>query len=180
MRLADRRLAAATARIGVATADLYPRISLIGFLGGASSQPESLAALRGLTWGLGPTVSWSFPNQAEVRARIHKANAGADVALARFDSTVLQALREIEASLAAYSSELEHHEALVDAQAKAHRAFGMAHDQFVAGSASTLDVLIAEQTLVAADAAVAQSDAAVIQDQIAVFKALGGGWRIRA
>jgi multidrug efflux system outer membrane protein len=177
VRFAEQQLAAATARIGVATADLYPRISLLGFFGGASSQPESLAALRGLTWGLGPAVSWSFPNQAGVRARIHEANARAGVALAQFDSTVLQAFREAATSLMTYNIELDHHKPLVDAQDKAHRAFRIARAQFIAGSASALDVLIAEQTLVTADAAVAQSDSAVIQDQIAVFKALGGGWR---
>ena len=68
-------------------------------------------------------------------------------------------------------------QALSDAQSQAHRAFTMAHDQFLAGSVSNLDLLTTEQALVSADAAVAASDAALIQDQIAVFKALGGGWR---
>jgi NodT family efflux transporter outer membrane factor (OMF) lipoprotein len=177
VHLADRQLAAATARIGVVTADLYPRISLTGLFGGASSEPQGLAALRGLTWGIGPTVSWSFPNQAGVRARIHEAEAGADGALASFDSTVLQALKETEVSLTAYGFELDHHDALKSAQTKARQAFEMSQSQFNAGAASLLDVLTAEQSLVTADAAVAASDSALIQDQIAVFKALGGGWQ---
>ena len=177
VRFADRQLAAATARIGVATADLYPRISLTGLFGGASSEPQALGALRGLTWGIGPTISWSFPNQSGVRARIHQAKAGADSALASFDSAVLRALKETETSLTFYDFELDHNDALRDAQIKARRAFDMSRGQFNAGATSVLDVLAAEQTSVAADAAVAESDSALIKDQIGVFKALGGGWK---
>jgi len=177
VRQAERRLAAATARIGVATADLYPRIVLRAFVGGASSQINELGTNEGLTWGVGPAVSWSFPNQAGTRARIRQAKAGAAAALANFDSVVLQALKETEQSLASYGAEIERRESLAEAQTDAERAFGMAHDQFLAGSVSNLDLLTTEQVLVAANAAVAGSDAALIQDQIAVFKALGGGWQ---
>ena len=177
VRQADRRVAAATARIGVATADLYPRISLTGLYGGVGTHLSDLDAARGLTWGLGPTVSWSFPNQSLPRARIRQAKANAAATLAQFDSTVLQALKETETALAAYSAELDHRGDLGDAQDKAHRAFELAHDQFLAGSLSDLDLLTAEQSLVSADSAVAASDAALVQDQIAVFKALGGGWQ---
>jgi NodT family efflux transporter outer membrane factor (OMF) lipoprotein len=177
VRQAERLLALATARIGVATADLYPKISLIGLYGGSGFALSDLGAERGLTWGIGPSVSWSFPNQALPRARIRQAQANAAGALATFDATVLKALKETEQALALYSAALDHRQALADAQSLAHRAFTMAHDQFVAGSLSNLDLLTAEQSLVAADAAVAASDSSLIQDQIAVFKALGGGWR---
>ena len=177
VRLADRRLAAATARIGVATAELYPRISLTGLYGGASADISGLIAERGLTWGVGPSISWSFPNMAGPVARVHSAKAAAAGALAGFDSTVLQALKETEQALTTYGAELDHRQALADAQAKAQQALDMAHGQYVAGSLSTLDLLTSEQALVAADAAVAASDSALAQDQIAVFKALGGGWR---
>src|SRR6202007_1720946 len=85
VRVADRRLAAATARIGVATADLYPRITLTGLYGGA---PPSLAALTrnpGLTWGVGPEINWSFPNMAGPRARLAQAKAAEAASLANFD-----------------------------------------------------------------------------------------------
>jgi NodT family efflux transporter outer membrane factor (OMF) lipoprotein len=177
VRLAERRLAAATARIGVATADLYPRITLTGLYGGAASSLGALTTNTGLTWGLGPRLSWAFPNQAGVRARIHLARAGADAALAAFDSTVLQALKETEQALATYGAELDHRQALAESQAHAQAALDMAGGQFQAGSASALDLLTSEQALIAADAAVAASDGALAQDQIAVFKALGGGWR---
>jgi len=176
IRLADRRLAAATARVGVATADLYPRVSLTGLYGGAASEPSGLVSERGLTWGLGPSINWTFPNIAGTEARIHLAEAGGDAALAGFDSTVLQALKETEQALATYSAELDHRQVLAEAQDKAQAAFDIAHGQYIAGAASTLDLLTSEQALVSADAAVAASDAALAQDQIAVFKALGGGW----
>jgi NodT family efflux transporter outer membrane factor (OMF) lipoprotein len=176
VRQADRRLASATARIGIATADLYPRITLNGLLGGVSPQFNQLATNEGVTWGIGPQVTWEFPNQAAPRARIRQTQANARAALAQFDGTVLLALKETEQALSAYAAELDRRQALGVAQQKAQRAFDMAHGQFMAGALSTLELLTAEQSLVAADAAVATSDAALAQDQIAVFKALGGGW----
>jgi outer membrane protein, multidrug efflux system len=177
VRQAERLLAAATARIGIATADLYPRISLVGLYGGVGTTSSELTTNQGLTWGIGPSVSWSFPNQAVPRARVRQAKSSAAAALAGFDSVVLNALKETEQSLALYGAALDNRQALADAQSQAHRAFSMAHDQFLAGSLSNLDLLTTEQSLVAADAAVAASDSILIQDQIAVFKALGGGWR---
>ncbi|MBV8682974.1 MAG: efflux transporter outer membrane subunit [Caulobacteraceae bacterium] len=176
VRLADRRLAAAIARVGVATADLYPRISLTAFYGGAAPFLNQLASNPGLVWGVGPKINWTFPNQVGVRARIHYASAQSDAALASFDSTVLQALKETEQSLTTYGHELDHRQSLANAQDKARRALDMANGQFAAGAASPLDVLTSEQAVVSADAAVAASDAALIQDQVSVFKALGGGW----
>jgi NodT family efflux transporter outer membrane factor (OMF) lipoprotein len=177
VRLADRRLAAATARIGVATADLYPRITLTGFYGGAAPDLADLPRNAGLVWGVGPQINWSFPNMAGPRARLAGTRANATASLANFDNTVLQALKETEQALAIYGAELDHRRALGEALDKAQRAFDMAHGQFAAGAASTLDTLTSQQTLVAASAQAAASDAALAQDQIAVFKALGGGWR---
>ncbi len=82
--------------------------------------------------------------------------------------------------MAAYGAELDHHQALAEAQAKAGRVYQLAHGQFLAGASTQLDLLTAEQSLVSADAALAASDSAVTQDQIAVFKALGGGWAAKA
>jgi NodT family efflux transporter outer membrane factor (OMF) lipoprotein len=177
VRQADRRLAAATAEIGVATADLYPTIRLVGLYGGAAVQLSQLNTNVGRTWGVGPSISWAFPNMAAPRARVRQAKAGQAAALASFDAVVLGALKETEQALALYSAALDNRQALGDAQDKVHAAFGMAHDQFLAGSVSNLDLLTTEQSLIAVDAAVASSDAALVQDQIAVFKALGGGWR---
>jgi outer membrane protein TolC len=177
VRQADRRLAAATAKIGVATADLYPTIHLVGLYGGAAVQLSQLNTNEGRTWGVGPSISWTFPNMATPRARVRQAKAEQAAALASFDGVVLTALKETEQALALYSAALDNRQALGDAQEKVHTAFNIAHNQFIAGALSNLDLLTTEQSLVAVDAAVASSDAALVQDQIAVFKALGGGWR---
>jgi NodT family efflux transporter outer membrane factor (OMF) lipoprotein len=176
VRQAERRLAAATAQIGVATADLFPTIQLTGFYGGAAAQPSQLPTNLGLAWGIGPSISWTFPNQAGPRARVRQAKASQAAALAGFDSVVLTALKETEQALAEYSAALDRRQALADAQGKIHRSFDIAHDEYVAGSVSNLDLLTTEQSLVALDAAVASSDASLIQVQIDLFKALGGGW----
>jgi outer membrane protein, multidrug efflux system len=174
VREAEWRLAAATARIGVATADLYPRISLTGFFGGVSPQFDQLTANSARAWGIGPSISWSSPNQSLPRARVAQAKAKSTAAPAGFDAVVLQALKETEPSLATYGAELDRRQALADALSSAQKAFALAHEQFIAGSLTSLELLITEQSLVAADAAVAASDAALVQDQVAAFKALGG------
>jgi NodT family efflux transporter outer membrane factor (OMF) lipoprotein len=177
VRQADRRLAAATAKIGVATANLYPTIHLVGLYGGAAAELSQLNTNEGRTWGVGPSISWTFPNMAAPRARVRQAKAEQAAALASFDAVVLGALKETEQALSLYSAALDNRQALGDAQDQVHTAFEIAQNEFRAGALSSLDLLTTEQSLVAIDAAVASSDAALLQDQIAVFKALGGGWR---
>jgi outer membrane protein TolC len=176
VRQAERRLAAATAQIGVATADLYPTVRLSGFYGGAATEIPQLTQNIGLAWGVGPSISWNFLNQAGPRARIRQAKAYQAAALASFDSVVLTALKETEQALAVYGAALDNQRSLTQARERIHASFDIAQNEFLAGSVSNLDVLTTEQSLVALDAAVASADAAIIQDQIAVFKALGGGW----
>jgi NodT family efflux transporter outer membrane factor (OMF) lipoprotein len=180
VREAERRLAAATADIGVATADLYPRIHLLGFYGGAASELDQLNTNIGRAWGLGPSISWSFPNQAGPRARVREAKAYQVAALAEFDSVVLTALKETEQALTAYGAALQYRQALGDAQRKIHRTFEIASDGYAAGSSSYLDLLTTEQSLVAINAQVASSDAELVGAQIDLFKALGGGWETPA
>jgi outer membrane protein TolC len=177
VRQAERRLAAATAEIGVTTADLYPSVRLVGLYGGAATQLSDLTTNIGLTWGVGPSINWNFLNQAAARARVRQAKASQAAALAAFDGVVLTALKETEQALSRYGAALENRESLIDAQMQIHGSFEIARDGFRAGSLSNLDLLTTEQSLIALDAAVAAADAALVQDQIAVFKALGGGWR---
>jgi len=177
IREADRKLATALANVGVATADLFPRVTLSGFYGGISTQINMLGSNNGLTWGVGPAISWSFPNLAGPLAQLAQAKASERAAMASYDSVVLAALNETEQALATYGAELNHHAALTAAQSQAAQEFALAQNQFAAGGISNLDLLNAETTVVSANAAVASSDAALVQDQIAVFKALGGGWQ---
>jgi outer membrane protein, multidrug efflux system len=179
VRQAERRLAAATAQIGVATADLYPTIRLVGFYGGAASQLSDLSTNTGLTWGVGPSINWTFFNQSAARAKVREAKASQAAALASFDSVVLGALKETEQALAIYGAALDNRLSLLDARERTRIAFDIARNGYAAGGLTYLDLLSTEQSLVAFDAAVAAADAALVLDQIAVFKALGGGWNPR-
>jgi outer membrane protein TolC len=107
---------------------------------------------------------------------VRQAEAGRAAELATFDSTVLGALKESEQALTLYRALIENHASLVEARSRIHRSFDIASEQYRAGGVSNLDLLTTEESLVAADSAVASSDAALVQGQIAVFKALGGGW----
>ncbi len=177
IREADRKFAAALAQQGIATADLFPRVTLGGLYGGISDQINMLSSNNGLTWGVGPSISWTFPNLAGPLARLAQTKAGVAASIAAYNSTVLQALKETAQALAAYSAELDHHAILAAVQSEATQAYAQAQNQFNAGAISQLDLLISEQTVIGADAALATSDTALMQDQITVFKALGGGWQ---
>jgi outer membrane protein TolC len=147
-----------------------------GLYGGAAAELSQLNTSIGRTWGVGPSVSWSFPNMAGPRARVRQAKAAQAAALASFDAVVLTALKEVEQSLSLYGAALANRQALSEARERIHSAFDIATAEFGAGAVSNLDLLTTEQSLVTLDAAVAAADSALIQDQIAVFKALGGGW----
>ncbi len=177
VREAERTLAADTARVGVAVASLYPSISLAGSASGAATQPGAVFNSSGLTYGIGPLINWNFPNLLAQRALVRQAQARAAGDLASFDGTVLSALQDIEQALSAYASELDHHSALAAAEVQSQTAFNLAQVRYRNGSASYLDLLSAEETLLNAETALAASDEAVTSDQISVFKALGGGWQ---
>lgn len=176
VREAERQLAAATARIGVATADFYPTVTLGGSLNNAARTVGGLGSASTATYSVGPLLSWSFPNVLVARAHVKEAGAQASAALAGFDGVVLQALSDTEKALSAYGAELDHHQALRQARDAADQALRLADVQFRAGAVSFLDLITAEQAAVAADQALAQSDQTIVADQIAVFQALGGGW----
>jgi NodT family efflux transporter outer membrane factor (OMF) lipoprotein len=180
VRQAERNLAAAAARVNVATADLYPRISLGGSLGATALDAAGLGDSENGRFSVGPLISWSFPNVFAARARIEQAGAASDAALATFDQTVLVALQETETALANYARELERRAALQAARDQAARAARLSRLRFDAGADSFLTVLDAERTLASADAQLAASDAQVTTYQIALFKALAGGWNSEA
>ena len=178
LRAAERALAAADARIGVARADLYPTITLGGGVGQDTALNGGVSSASALAYSLGPLVTWSFPNIVVARAHIRQATARSRAAQARFDGAVLQALQETETALSNYASELDRHAALDDARLNADRAARLAKVQADVGATSFLDLLQAQQTALIADQALAASDQAVSADQITVFQALGGGWEI--
>jgi multidrug efflux system outer membrane protein len=176
VRQAERNLAAAAARVNVATASLYPSISLGGSLGSTALDAGDLGEESNFRFSVGPLISWSFPNIAVARSRIAQAGAGSDAALATFDQTVLAALQETETALSSYANELDRRTALQSARDQAARAAQLSRLRFDAGVDSFLTVLDAERTLAGADAQLAASDALVTTYQISLFKALAGGW----
>ena len=176
IRQADRNLAAATARIGVAIADLYPRVSLGGSVGTSALSFGGLGTSAAFNYNIGPFISWSFPNIAVARARILQARASNEAALASFDGTVLNALQETESALATLAGENDHFNALKTARDASAEAARIVRLRYGAGRENFLAVLDAERTLASAEATLAASEAALADDQISVFKALGGGW----
>ena len=176
VRAAERRLAAATARIGVATADLYPHISLGASIGSTGNSVSDLFGAGPLRWLVGPLISWAFPNTSAARAKIAGAKADTQAALATFDGSVLTALRETETALSAYAHDLDRRTALKAALDAAERAVTITRAQQREGAVNSLDLLDAERTFADAQAALAAADAQISDDQIDLFKALGGGW----
>ena len=171
---AERRLAAATARIGVATADLYPRISLGGSV--AQAGGDGIGQKQGLIFGVGPMASVSFPNFGAARARVRQSKAHAEAALATFDGVVLTAMKETEQALSGYSTALSRQGDLRIARERAEQAFQLADHRYRAGSIAYIDVLVAQSELVRARLAVAEQDRVVASGLVTVFRALGGGW----
>jgi len=174
VRRAERQLAAATAQIGVATAQLYPDIQLGASLGSLGLTKDFLTGPTNL-WNLGGIVKWQA-NQSGARARIAAANANAQVALASFDGVVLESLRETETALNTYIYDLQREQSLREARDEAARAASDARLLLIGGRATELAVIDAERTLVAAEQTLAQTMATIAYDQIAIFLALGGGW----
>lgn len=177
VRAAERRLAAATARVGVATAELYPSISIGGSIGTTAGSLGDIASGAAFRYSIGPLISWSFPNTAVARARVAQAEASADASLAEFDRTWLTALQETESALTNYARGLDRAEALRRGVEQAREAARIARIRYEAGRESFQIVLDAERQLASSEAALAQADAQLSTDLIALFLSLGGGWQ---
>jgi NodT family efflux transporter outer membrane factor (OMF) lipoprotein len=175
VREAERKLAADTARIGVATADLYPRISL----GGSANffRNDQVGGSDSFTFGIGPLLSWSFPSMLAGRTRIAQAEATAQASLATFDGTVLTALKEVEQALSIYAAEAQRNARLREAATHADAAYRLAGQRFRVGAIALLEQLDAQRELTTARAALANSDQQLGSYRVDLFKTLGGGWQ---
>lgn len=174
VREAERQLAAATARIGVATAELYPQVTL-GLTAGSTGALTDFLTERTNRFGLGLGIHWQA-NQSVTRAQITAAGAAAKGALAHFDGVVLSALRDTESALTAYARDQQRNEDLATAQARAGEAENQARQLYSGGKIDFLTLLDAQRTLASADGALAASHAQLATDQVAIFLTLGGGW----
>jgi NodT family efflux transporter outer membrane factor (OMF) lipoprotein len=175
VRAAERRLAAATARIGVATADLYPRITLGGSAGSNGRGLGNVLGGNPLTWLIGPLINWTA-NRTAARARVAESRADTRAALATFDGAILQALEETETALSNYQQALNRRDALRAARDQAEAAARITRARQREGDISSLELLDAERTAADAAAALAEADANIASAQIDLFEALGGSW----
>ncbi|MFP3926977.1 efflux transporter outer membrane subunit [Pseudomonas sp. W5-36] len=174
VRQAERRLAMSTAAIGVATGELYPDIS-IGATVGTVGILDELGDPSTNRWGFGGVINWTIPSNG-ARARIHIAEASNQVALARFDGVVLNAIREAQTGLSQYTALLERRDALVETEESARQAADQTHRFFLAGRESFLADLQATRTYTDVTAQLAAANTQVAMGQIDLFLALGGGW----
>jgi NodT family efflux transporter outer membrane factor (OMF) lipoprotein len=174
VREAERQLAASTAKIGVAIAEMYPDVSF-GAGVGTVGLTGDLFSPKTNAWSFGPLISWTFPANGQ-RARVRAAEAATSGALAHFDGVVLNALRETQTSLATYAADDQRAEALRTAYASAKNSADETHRLYAAGREPFLSDLDATRTLTSAHAQVAAAEGQVALDQVRLFLALGGGW----
>ncbi len=176
IRGAERQLAAATAQIGVATADLFPKFSLTGDAGfqGVSASDWFTAGSR--FWSVGPTVQWRIFDAGRIRANIRVQNARQEQSLASYEKTVLTSFEDVENALVAYAKEQTRNVSLEEAVKRSRNSFQISSQRYANGLNNFIDVLDAERSLYQAQDNLVQSDQAVSQDLIAIYKALGGGW----
>jgi multidrug efflux system outer membrane protein len=180
IRVAERRLAAATARVGVAVGDLFPKVTLLGNVGYSAPAFGNFGQTGAQFYSIGPSITWAAFDLGRVRARISSAKDETDAALGAYESAVLGALEDTEDSLVNYGHSQARTEALRVAAAASDKAADLANKRFEGGLIDFLEVLDAERTALSADLLLSQSRTDAATSLIAVYKALGAGWQIRS
>ncbi|MCK9605331.1 MAG: efflux transporter outer membrane subunit [Methylomonas sp.] len=178
IRIAERNLAAATARIGVATADLFPRVTFVGSISLEASTLSAMVAPGSDSYSVGPKISWAAFDLGRVYARIKAADARAESSLANYEQTVLNALEETENALVNYNKERTRRALLTNAAQASEKARELAQLRYREGIADFLTVLDSEARLLQDQSQLAQSETATATALTAVYKALGGGWQV--
>ena len=178
IRVAERRLAAATARVGVATGDLFPRVTLLGSVGYLAPTFGEFGQSQSRFYSAGPSITWAAFDLGRVRARIASANAETDAALAAYEAAVLNALEDTEGALISYGRSQSRRDALQVAAAASDKAADLARRRFEGGLIDFLEVLDAERTALSAELLLSQSRTDAATSLIAVYKALGAGWNL--
>jgi multidrug efflux pump len=180
IRAAENSLAAAVARIGVATADLFPRVTFNGQLGLQAGTLSRLAQNGADTYSFGPRLTWAALDLGRVRARLKAAHARADAELAYYEKTVLNALEETENALVDFGRSQARRDDLMQSSVAAQEAVRLANQRFQSGVADFLAVLDAQRTQLAVQDQLAQSQTRAATSLVAVYKALGVGWEIES
>ena len=178
VRVAERRLAAATARIGVATGDLFPKVTMVGEVGYWAPTFGDFGQSEARFFSVGPSISWAAFDLGRVSARISSAKAQTDAALAAYEGAVLNALEDTEGALITYGRSQSRREALRVAAAASDKAADLARRRFEGGLIDFLEVLDAERTALSAELLLSQSRTDAAVSLVAVYKALGAGWAV--
>jgi NodT family efflux transporter outer membrane factor (OMF) lipoprotein len=176
IRRAERELAAATARIGVATADLFPKFQLTGTAGLQSLDAGDFFAPESRLWSIGPSVRWPIFSAGRIRQQIRAANEREEQAAIRYEQTILTSLEEVENSLVAVLREQDRIRALADSESAGRRAAALANERYRGGLVDFLAVLDAERVLLEARLSLAESERNAAKKWVQLFRALGGGW----
>ena len=177
IRAAERRIAAANARIGVAQADLYPHFSLTGAAGLESLNASTFLTAPSRYFSIGPSINWLIFDAGKVRFAMRAEQARTDQAAAAYQRTVLGALRDVETALVSYAQSQVRHERLAAEVTADREAVNIATRLYRQGLNDFLSVLDAERSLYAADDKLAQIDRDTALALVALYKALGGGWQ---
>jgi multidrug efflux system outer membrane protein len=180
VRVAERRLAAATARVGVAMGDLFPKVTLLGEAGYLAPKFGDFGQSEARFFTVGPSITWAAFDLGRVRTRISSAKDQTDAALAAYQSAVLGALEDTEGALINYGHSQTRREALRVAAAASDKAADLARRRFEGGLIDFLEVLDAERTALSAELLLSQSRTDAATSLIAVYKALGAGWEAAA
>jgi multidrug efflux system outer membrane protein len=176
----ESELAASTAQIGVAKADLFPKFSLTGFAALESVSANNWFDYASRAWSAGPTVQWEIFEAGSIRANVRVQNARQEQALDSCQQTVLLALEDAENALTAYAREQTRRESLSQSAQADENALKLSTQLYKSGLKDFLSVLDAERSLYAAQDALIQSDQTVSLDLVQLYKALGGGWQNEA
>ncbi len=178
LRRAEADLHAATANIGVAVADQYPRFSLTGSFGTQGQKFSSLGTIADRFWSFGPAVSLPIFTGGQIQGNIAQAREVAEQAALNYRSAVLVALQEVETALVGFTREQERRASLAESVTAGREAVNVSLELYTGGKTDFLDVLTAQGRLYASQAALAQSETNVGTDLISLYKALGGGWSV--
>jgi outer membrane protein, multidrug efflux system len=173
---AERQLAVATANIGVAKADLFPKFFLNGAAGFESVSASDWFTSGSKFWSFGPTVQWNIFDTLRIRANIKVQNARQEQALLNYEQTALIAFEEVENGLVAYANEQIRRRSLQDAVVSSRKSLALANRLYANGLTDFLHVLDAERSLYQAQDALAQSDRTISINLVSLYKSLGGGW----
>lgn len=177
VRQAERQLAAQTAQIGVATADLYPKFTLSGSIGLEAFDAGKFLQYNSRTFGIGPGIKWNIFDAGSIRRNIEVQTALQEQALVRYEAAVLNALKEVEDAISAFAEEQGRLKSLREGVEAAKNAVNVATAQYKSGIVDFQAVLETQRSLLTLQDQMIGSEAAVTADLVRLYKALGGGWQ---